>query len=497
MKLNHTHMIALAASIVISKPTLAFGDDPNASAEPQAGNPDVILESQSASGFVIDNERDEAPDFSIMDKKVAERNGKTITDDDEGGDDDHQDDDTGETPEAKAARESQEASDKAKKDQEAADAKKREDEAAAAAGKAKEEKPKEGEAAFDAEKATKELSDIKPPKGMSPKSAEGWEALKGRAADAYKEIKVLQGRIDTLTKSGADPELKTKLEALEKEANELREFRQMIEIEEDPQFQKEFSEKLEKADTTLLDFLVNDPKLGLSKEVADGLKKAGLDSEDGQATLNEILNAVQKTGNVLLFERVKSEILKRNGVVDEKVARSSKLREQRDAFFAEHNGKQAAEIKEFQTRGDAHLNKIATGEWCNFKDVPKDATPEQKAAIDAHNKRVKEDIQPRFFEAIQKAHARDPETLVDAVYAMFERDEFKTQIAAKDKELAAAQKRIGELEKTAAGVRKIARVQPGAHDTGSTKPAATDEDSEPQDGGAALDKFLAKKKVGQ
>lgn len=475
------NIIPLVASIYTAIPSIAFGDE----APDDGGKPAFIDPS-------IQDDGDSAPDFSALDEKYGYKpdhkpaetqeddkpvDEKPVGEKDDAGDEPGDDEpDFRRKPEKKAEDKPEEKGEEDKPEDE-----KPEDEK-------KDEKP-EDKGEIDPDAALKELESLQPPKGATQKSIDGWNALKARTKEAYEQSKQLKLQLDEIKKSGTTktPEEQQEIEALKKEVEDLRQFRQMIEVEEDPEFKREFSEKIEKADSSLLDYLVNDPALQLNKDTAAFLKDKGLDSKEGREVVNEILTTLQKGGDHLLFEKVKAKFLQRDAVVEERVARSNKLREDRDKFFSEHEGKAKQEADTFKKKGDEIVSKIAVGEWCNYKEIPKGADKATIEAINKHNESVK-GVAQEFFKDVEKAYMRDPETLVAAVYAKHDLKHTQAKLQTVQKELEQAQARIKELASEAQGVRKAKQASPGRMDAGDVKPIAT---ADSDDAGEAIDRYVA------
>lgn len=340
---------------------------------------------------------------------------------------------------------------------------------------------------LDPDAALKEADQVQVKPNASTATKEGFEKLRGIVKESLGEVKTLRSKVTEL--EGQAGKLTPEVEA---ELKELREFREVWGAENDPKFNEEFNTRLTAAEDKFLKTLVEDNALQLPQADADALKKAGFDSEEGQDMLNSILNSVQKTGNVLLYERVRNLVLDRNKVADERAAKLEELKGKQGGFLEAQTERQKAEQEEWAKGVNGKMQELfKDAQWGHYREIPADATPEAKAEAEAHNKRLKDEVVPAIQKALGASYARDPEQIAEHIFRSFALNEAEKERDALKADLAAAQARVAELEQTAGAVRQVSQLasRDAAPPVKPTASASSDMGAE-----AAIDAFLASKK---
>ena len=123
------------------------------------------------------------------------------------------------------------------------------------------------------------------------------------------------------------------------------------------------------------------------------------------------------------------------------------------------------------------LGDLPEHAWSVKREVPANATPEQKKLVDDHNARM-DAVGKEFAEAAAKVHGRDHKTIANHLYRSFKLDHVDSELKSKIAELETAQARIAELEdgiakRKAAG--KVAHTTPSATKVAEVKNEAADE----------------------
>ncbi|MCK9587822.1 MAG: hypothetical protein M0Q93_00500 [Terrimicrobiaceae bacterium] len=252
-------------------------------------------------------------------------------------------------------------------------------------------KPEDDAAKKTAELEALDLDAVALPKTVSPKNAVNFDKLR-EVAKHYKsqaaEVPVLRQQLEELKKAApaAAPEV-------EAELTELRNFRKIFDIEHDPEFQKQFSEKLGAIDEEVIGIL---KKNGLSAEAEASLRKIGV----GNAELAWWEQTILPNVPFIDRERLQKRLAARADVVDQKTAEVEKFSSQREAVLGERQQKLAKSFEEQQQAIEAHLETMTKDvPWARFQEAPENATAAEKKAVEAHNAEVTE-MQKHFQDAL-------------------------------------------------------------------------------------------------
>lgn len=238
-------------------------------------------------------------------------------------------------------------------------------------------------------------------KGASPKSEEALKALKEKAKAQHLRAVGLEQAKAELEARAKELEGKAFTPEREKEYNELRTFRQAFDLENDPEFNEKHTTAIKNEETATMELLKS---WGLPDTAQDYVAKNGgpfefqvseklmpiaFKNEDGSrmthsqwwsANIEAHLVPAQKRSLDFHIMKIQEKQAERDGAVKDARANREKLIKER----AENQSKQS---KEWGDRVMAHIPKVLAeiGEDTKLKDVPANATPEEKAAIDKHN----------------------------------------------------------------------------------------------------------------
>jgi hypothetical protein len=253
-----------------------------------------------------------------------------------------------------------------------------------------------------------DLDTIKPPHGISPKNAVNFTKLR-EVAKHYKDqaaaIPALEKKIAELSVAPADltPEV-------EKELGELRNFRKVFDIENDPDFQKEFNSKLGALDDEVIAIL---KKNGLPEEAEKQLRAIGVDKADLNWWEKTILPALPFVDR----ERVQKRLAERADIAEQKSAEIEKFSGKREEVLAERQNNLVKGFEEQQAEIDKHLEQMtANVPWARFQEVPEKTTKEEKKQIEAHNAEVTK-MQEHFRAALYPATPKDRAEVAGAAVA--------------------------------------------------------------------------------
>lgn len=224
--------------------------------------------------------------------------------------------------------------------------------------------------------AKDELDKIELPPHTSEKAADSFNAIKEKAREQIEaknaELKELQVKVAEFeNKETVTPEEKSELE-------DLRRFRAAAEIEKDPAIVAEFTTKIEGNDAVIYKALAD---AGMTeKQIKDVKDMGGPNKLSNWDAIYEHLSASQKRSvdarlteneNLSRDRDLKIEAAKKD--VDkylEANSKTSKAGLERDA-------------KVIETQANDMLKQMA---WVDQQEIPKDATDDQKKAIESANK---------------------------------------------------------------------------------------------------------------
>lgn len=224
------------------------------------------------------------------------------------------------------------------------------------------------------------LDEVQLPPYSKPKTGEAFDKVKSiareqlgqRDAEIARLSKELSDREEKL-KALPTPEQQKQVEALTKEVEELRNFRRASDIENDPGFKSEYDGKIDANNNLILAKLA---EAGMSPEQIDAAKKLGVENVDWDPLLPKLSPALRHLISAKLGANVELR--------DAKAAAVDAARKEPSKFETQRREVQARTLTE---TANSFLTKMS---WTAEKQVPANATPEQKAEIDAHNKTAKE-----------------------------------------------------------------------------------------------------------
>ncbi|HYG24448.1 MAG TPA: hypothetical protein VEH04_16845 [Verrucomicrobiae bacterium] len=265
------------------------------------------------------------------------------------------------------------------------------------------------------------LDAIQLPPHTKPKSAEAFETLKKAAKEAQANLrkqleettgtraKLEQELNDLRGKVGVVPEeVKTELE-------ELRKFRLSHDVTSDPTF-KEFDTKVANNVEAVWKKLEG---AGISAEQVKRMKEIGFDQLDWDPILPKLPVAMRRFVEATLVENVK--------LSDEKALALEKAKANAQGFMKERTEREVKTLTETANKFLANLP------WTALKQVPANATPEQRAEIEAANT-LAQQTQARMKEFLSdRSPARHAELAVGTALAYKFKGELDGVLAQLDK----------------------------------------------------------------
>lgn len=234
-----------------------------------------------------------------------------------------------------------------------------------------------------------EIASIEQPRNLSEKNQSNWRKLQ-ETASTYKkqamEAQALKSRIEELAKTAVTPP----------DYEELRKFRAFFDIENDPEFQKQFSAPMQEAKQNIYAIM---KKHGAPDAVIESIEKAGgADKIDQRWWKENILDKLPFTD----AERLKRHLVDAIELEEKKQAEIQKSAANINEYYER---KSTAAIEWFTTQEkqveDYIVAKIKEqgADWAMRKEVPKNATKEQADSIHRHNAQV-ERLEQTFGNAL-------------------------------------------------------------------------------------------------
>lgn len=310
---------------------------------------------------------------------------------------------------------------------------------------------------------------------------------------AVREAVRLRAVVAELEKRPAiTPEIQAKLT----EADKALEWYDAFMLDNSPRVQKEFTEKQTKAEETLFTLLRDHPRLKMTQEAIDKYKEFGLDSPKGIATRNTIIKAVREaaaeSGDEFLLDEVKDAFKARDNVIKEHERKIESLKNSQGGLIEAKANMEKEERMEWAKEADKALIDIVKDKpEFLLKPVPANANPAQKLEVDAHNKRINEELVPLLHAGIRAIHGRDAKVTLKHLVESMRVPVLESSLKATKAELDAAKKRVAELEGDGARMRRVA--SPSHIDSapvGPAKPSPTKSEFD-MTADEAVDAYLA------
>lgn len=242
-----------------------------------------------------------------------------------------------------------------------------------------------------------EIAAIEQPRNLSEKNQSNWRKLQ-ETASVYKkqadEAQQLRSRLQDLESKSTQVQAPADYE-------ELKKFRQIFDIRNDPEFKSKYEKPLSQAKENIYGIL---KKNGASDEVIQSIEKAGGPDKIDQAWWKN--NAIDK------LPLTDSERLKRSlvDVVD------LKENQEKELEFVAQNAEQIMQERQMQTQNwyasenqsiEQHVDQITKDlPWARYMDVPQGASQEEASKIEKHNAAVNS-LSEKFNAALWPQTAQD------------------------------------------------------------------------------------------
>jgi hypothetical protein len=280
-----------------------------------------------------------------------------------------------------------------------------------------------------------EIASIEQPRNLSEKNQSNWRKLQ-ETASTYKkqaeEAEQLRQKLAQLEQNPAQPQVP-------EDYQELKKFRQIFDIKNDPEFQSKYSKPIETAKSNIYNIL---RKHGAAEEVIASIEKAG-----GPDRINDEFWRNPAFGNLPFTD---AEKLKRNlvDVADLRDKQESEIQyaaENAEKILQEREAEKGQWYEKTVTEIDSELDAITKDiPWARYAEAPSNATPEQIQQIQAHNARVS-DLATKFEAALWPTTAKDRTNIAAAaVFSHVLSDQLRTEQTQKNALLEQVQKLTAE-----------------------------------------------------
>lgn len=311
-----------------------------------------------------------------------------------------------------------------------------------------EETPEEKEQKRVEELSAIDLDKVEPPAGISPRNLVNFDRLRDVA-------KLHKSRVDELERTVQ--ELKTTApqsvlaEEEKKELEELRNFRKIFDTENDPEFKRQFDERVSSVDEDVLTILKSN---GLPEKVEQDIRAIGLGNVSPKFWEQQILPRL----SFVERERVQRRLAERADISDQRKREIEKFTSQRDQVLQEREERQFKQFEEERGAIMHHVEELTKDiPWARRVEIPEKAAKEERAKMEAHNKSV-EELEVRFNEAL---FPPTPQARAEIAAAAVASIRLAGSVKDLSTRLAAADTRAKQLEAELSKIKSAGRVPGG------------------------------------
>ena len=242
-----------------------------------------------------------------------------------------------------------------------------------------------------------EIASIEQPRNLSEVNRSNWRKLQETASTYKKQAE----ETEQLRQRVSEMESRQQEFKAPDDYDELKKFRAIFDIKNDPEFQSKYNQPIASAKENIYAIL---RKNGASEDVIESIEKAGgPDAVDQNWWKNNAIDKLPLTD---------SERLKRNlvDVVDlkekqeEEVANAAQNADQILADREQEKGKwYQREVQQI----DSHMDGLTKDlPWARYAEAPKDATPEKLEQVQRHNAQV-QSLAEKFNSALWPTNAQE------------------------------------------------------------------------------------------
>lgn len=266
-----------------------------------------------------------------------------------------------------------------------------------------------------------EIASIEQPRNLSEKNQSNWRKLQ-ETASSYKkqaeEAEILRQKLQ---------EFEQRPQAVPQDYEELKKFRQIFDIKNDPEFQSKYSRPIESAKQNIYGIL---RKHGASEDVITSIEKSG-----GPDKINDAFWKNPAFDNIPFtdVEKLKRNLVdvadlrdKQEGEIQYAAENAEKILQEREMEKGQWYEKTVTEI-------DQEIDTLTKElPWARYAEIPQGATPDQIQQIQNHNSRVA-DLAGKFESALWPTTSKDRANVAAAaVFSHVLSDQLRTEQAQKN-----------------------------------------------------------------
>lgn len=242
--------------------------------------------------------------------------------------------------------------------------------------------------------------------------------IKTEREEREKAQKEAQEAKASLTKLETEYKGKVITKEWEEEFNQLRELRREVQLENDPEFRKEWDGKLEDVDTRAIGLLRT---CNLTSDIEKNIIESGgivaMSISPKLMTLPQFSTMTQSDFvEEKILPNLGSNIQRRRleGIIGEGISLREQMSREIEQVKTQGSEKQKLRQKDIQDKFNSSVlaTREQLGEMAKKIDYPKDATTEQKKKVDKHNALV--DKAEKFFNEYMSEGSTNPAKLADA-----------------------------------------------------------------------------------
>jgi hypothetical protein len=265
-----------------------------------------------------------------------------------------------------------------------------------------------------------EIAAIEQPRNLSEKNQSNWRKLQETASSYKKQAE----EAETLRQKLQDFEQRP--QAVPQDYEELKKFRQIFDIKNDPEFQSKYSRPIESAKQNIYGIL---RKHGASEDVITSIEKSG-----GPDKINDAFWKNPAFDNIPFtdVEKLKRNLVdvadlrdKQEGEIQYAAENAEKILQEREMEKGQWYEKTVTEI-------DQEIDTLTKElPWARYAEIPEGATPDQIQQIQNHNSRVA-DLAGKFESALWPTTSKDRANVAAAaVFSHVLSDQLRTEQAQK------------------------------------------------------------------
>lgn len=240
-----------------------------------------------------------------------------------------------------------------------------------------------------------EIAQIEQPRNLSEKNQNNWRKLQETASHYKKqaeEAEILRQRLaEAETKPASTPE----------DYDELKKFRAIFDIKNDPSFKSKYEEPLENAKQSIYSVM---RKNGASDELIESIEKAGGPEKIDQNWWKT--NAIDKL-QLTDAEKLKRGLLDISDLKEQQEKEISHAAENAEQILEERKNKSINWYKQESEGIQKHIDDITKEiPWARYQQAPQNATQDQVEKIQQHNAMVS-DLHNKFNTALWPQNAQE------------------------------------------------------------------------------------------